>query len=388
MRGIVLSHGAVSVPSGYPNEIVLYIPNENERIGQEVSFKGTKKCAFCKGGSMGKKDITLKDYFSDRHRYADLLNGSVFGGEQMIKAEELRDTDTVQSKSDSHAVLERTDDIAMKQTKDGSVFAVWVVANQEKIDYSMPVRVMMQEALAYDRQLKEIKRKNRQTKVFAGSGEFLSGIRENDRLYPVITLVVYWGEEKWRGAGSLHDRICFGKDRAFADALKKLVPEYPLHFLNLSETQDYQNFHSEIRMLFELYAKRNDKKEFYGYLRHEERCKHIDGETLWALGKMLNINAGKLGNKTLWENGGRADMCRAIEELIADGREEGMIKGMAEGRLEGQAEGRLEGDAARIIKSTESVMKNLEVEAAKACEIIGVTIEEYRRAREVSSLSL
>ncbi|MBD5454835.1 MAG: Rpn family recombination-promoting nuclease/putative transposase [Lachnospiraceae bacterium] len=321
---------------------------------------------------MGKKDITLKDYFSDRRRYADLLNGSVFCGQQMIKAEELRDMDTVQSKSDSYAVLERINDIAMKQTKGGSIFAVWVVANQEKVDYSMPARVMLQEALAYDKQIKDIKRKNQQDKenTFAGSGEFLSGIKREDRLYPVITLVVYWGEEKWQGAKSLHDMICFGEDNTFAETLKTLVPEYPLHFLNLSEVHDYQNFHSEIKMLFELYDRRNDKAEFYKYLHSNEDCRKIDEETLWALGKMLNINAEKLKNRTISEEGGKSDMCRAIEELIEDGR------------VEGKAAGVLEGDAARIVKSIESVMKNLKVEAARACEIIGVTIEEYQKAKK------
>ena len=63
-------------------------------------------------------------------------------------------------------------------------------------------------------------------------------------------------------------------------------------------------------------------------------------------------------------------MCRAIEELIEDGR----------------AKGCLEGDATRLVKSIESVMKNLKVEAARACEIIGVTIEEYQKAKEVTLL--
>ena len=159
--------------------------------------------------------------------------------------------------------------------------------------------------------------------------------------------------------------ISFGKDKAFADMLKTLVPEYPLHFLNLSEVHDYQNFQSEIRMLFELYDRRNDKAEFYKYLRNNEDCRKIDEETVWALGKMLNINAEKLRNRTVQEDGGKSDMCRAIEELIEAGRVEGI----------------LEGDASRIVKSIESVMKNLRVEAARACEIIGVTIEEYQKAK-------
>ncbi len=75
------------------------------------------------------------------------------------------------------------------------------------------------------------------------------------------------------------------------------------------------------------------------------------------------------------EEGGRSDMCRAIEELVEDGR------------AEGKAAGVLEGDAARIVKSIEAVMKNLKVEAAGACEIIGVTIEEYQRSKKVTTLS-
>lgn len=336
---------------------------------------------------MGKKDITLKDYFSDRRRYADLLNGSVFCGRQMIKAEELQDADTVQSKSDSGGVLERTNDIAMKQTKEGNIFAVWVVANQEMVDYSMPVRVMLQEALAYDRQLKEIKRANRrlqkekqgdlkerraQGDVFANSGEFLSGMKKEDRLYPIITLVIYWGEERWQGAENLHDIMQFGEDKTLADTLKTLVPKYPLHFLNLSQVHDYRNFRSEIRMLFELYDRRNDKEAFYEYLQHNADCRQIDEETAWALGKMLNFNMEKRKSRTVREEGGTADMCRAIEELIA----------------EGKVEGKAEGDAARIVKSVESVMKNLRVEADRACSIIDVTLEEYQRAKAGSLLAL
>ncbi len=137
---------------------------------------------------MGKKDITLKEYLSDPRRYADLLDGSIFHGRQIITAEELLEADTVQTKSDSQSILERINDITMKQTRDGSLFAIWTVANQEHIDYSMPVRVMMQDALAYDRQLKNLKRINQ---AFDSSDEFLSHVKKTDRLHPVITLVVY-----------------------------------------------------------------------------------------------------------------------------------------------------------------------------------------------------
>ena len=38
---------------------------------------------------MGKEDIRLKSYLSDARRYADLWNGGVFGGRQIVKAEDI-----------------------------------------------------------------------------------------------------------------------------------------------------------------------------------------------------------------------------------------------------------------------------------------------------------
>lgn len=48
----------------------------------------------------------------------------------------------------------------MKQSCDGRRFAVLALENQEKIDYGMPARILLQEALEYDRQIKEIRREN------------------------------------------------------------------------------------------------------------------------------------------------------------------------------------------------------------------------------------
>ncbi len=87
---------------------------------------------------MGKNDITLKDYLSEPGRYADLLNGSIFQGRQIIDADELSDAGTVQSKSDEQSIVERISDITMKQTKDGSLFAVWTVANSILITACLP----------------------------------------------------------------------------------------------------------------------------------------------------------------------------------------------------------------------------------------------------------
>ena len=255
-------------------------------------------------------------------RYADLLNGSIFQGRQIIDAEELQDADTVQSKSDELSILERINDITMKQTKDGSLFAVWTVANQEHIDYGMPARVMMQDALSYDRQLKELKRKKHD---LADSGEFLSRIRKEDRLHPVITLVVYWGEDEWQGAKSLHDILDFGADPVLAQELKQLVPEYPLHFLNLSEEHNYNGYRTELRTLFELYDRRKDKTAFTCYVKEHDECNHLDTETYWALGVLLNSK--KLKALIPQSERKEHDMSNVIDEIWEDARKEGLHEG-------------------------------------------------------------
>ncbi len=38
---------------------------------------------------MGKRDLDLKSYLSDKRRYADIYNGSMFHGGQLLKPEEL-----------------------------------------------------------------------------------------------------------------------------------------------------------------------------------------------------------------------------------------------------------------------------------------------------------
>ena len=42
---------------------------------------------------MGKKDLWQSDYFDDKRRFADMMNGALFHGKQVMKAEELGDAD-------------------------------------------------------------------------------------------------------------------------------------------------------------------------------------------------------------------------------------------------------------------------------------------------------
>ena len=43
---------------------------------------------------MGQKDISLVRYFEDSGRYADLINGFLFGGEQIVSRQDVQEMDS------------------------------------------------------------------------------------------------------------------------------------------------------------------------------------------------------------------------------------------------------------------------------------------------------
>lgn len=195
---------------------------------------------------MGKKDIGLKVYFQNAVRYADLWNGAVFRGKQIVKAEELQEVTPVQFKSDKRAMLERTGDMVMKQSYDGQKFVMLALENQEKIDYGMPVRVMLQEALEYDRQIREFK-----------------------------------------------------------------------HF---------EYFRTELCPLFEMFQRRNSKEEFMQYVSASENCQRMDDESWYMLGQLTNSKDIKaLVYRNHERERSSEGMCKAIEDLKAEGKAEFVI---------------------------------------------------------------
>lgn len=58
------------------------------------------------------------------------------------------------------------------------------------------------------------------------------------------------------------------------------------------------------------------------------------------------------------------------------------MEGYEVGHIEGLTEGHSTGDAERLVKSVEELMKKLQLKLPQACELIGVTEEEYRKAKE------
>ena len=106
---------------------------------------------------MGKSNIAIKQFFRDKERFADLFNGYVFQGEQIVKPEDLEEKDSessiiIQSKNSTSKGVQKYRDIAMHWKK-GAALTILAIENQDKVHYAMPVRTMLYDGLSYADQI-------------------------------------------------------------------------------------------------------------------------------------------------------------------------------------------------------------------------------------------
>ena len=189
-----------------------------------------------------------KKLLENNAHFADLFNAAVFQGEQVLKPEDLKEADTDVSsvlKFNGHAeTVQKVWDV-VKKTAYGVDFVLWGLENQERIHYAMPLRHMIGDCFSYLKEYHEIAAKNRQEKDFVSSDEFLSNFKKTDRLHPVISLCVYYGEEKWDGPGCLKDML------KIPEKLQSLVSDYSMKLLQVRTSKPMQFRNPDVNTVFE-----------------------------------------------------------------------------------------------------------------------------------------
>ncbi len=281
-----------------------------------------------------KPDTVLKNYWRNSRQFADLFNAVLFDGETVINPDELEDADTEES-----TILENKDYVqSMQASRDvlriqkisnelGAQFVLYGLENQERIHYAMPMRVMGLDYAAYKKQYDSNAAKYRDSGDM-DEDEYLSGMRKTDRLIPVITLVVYYGEKPWDGATSL----CGMLD--IPQKLAGLVSDYKMNLVEARENNF--KFHNVNNVdFFNLLEILLDKSRPL----KETRKKAIAYAEEHNVDKMVIMTVAGAANSRIDYNlldkeGGTDPMYTVFKET----REEGKI----EGRLEGRAEGIIE----------------------------------------------
>lgn len=126
---------------------------------------------------MGQKDISLITYFEDQRRYADLINGFVFKGKQIVSEQDVQEMDSRAAgafgKLHRRLMVQKYRDCVRRIIFDMG-FVIMGLEHQDKVHHGMPVRIMVEDAVSYDQQMRQIKRDHRNRRDLRGD-EFLSG---------------------------------------------------------------------------------------------------------------------------------------------------------------------------------------------------------------------
>ena len=308
---------------------------------------------------MGRKDLWQSDYFDDKERFADMINGSLFHGETVIKAEELSEADSgiVHHEKNGEAVSIIRDKVYKWK---GKYISICVLENQSYVDYRMVFRIMLEEAVSYIKQQKKTFKKWKAAGYKFKGNEFLSQMRKEEKFIPVITLVLYLGKEAWDGAKSLYELLEIDEE------LKPFVTNHKINVFDYHEHKDFSGFRTENRFLFELLTNSEDKDKTGKIIKEYLNDYSIDEETARAIFGMLEIKEDIEKYKKQTEKGERINMCKAWDDHKESGRREGMREGMREGKQEA------------LSASIKTIMKNLQVTIQQAMDILEIPEEERK----------
>jgi len=212
----------------------------------------------------------------------------------------------------------RTRDV-VKKIAYGIEFMIVGLENQTKVHYAMPLRVFLYDGLGYLKQSEDMKASRKESKETETAEEFLSGFGKNDKLTPIITLVIYYGASLWDGPLSLHDML-----EELSDPIKKLVPNQQMNLVQIISDTEYV-FHSEDVKLFFLLTKAFLKKDKETITKLTKE-KPLKLELAEAIGTVVNSNELIRYAENKKEE---FDMCELFEEIRAEGKAEGKAEGIA-----------------------------------------------------------
>lgn len=297
---------------------------------------------------MGAKDIAEKNLEAHNDVFADIVNMKLFDGEQVIHPDALEDALLFsQYKADDNELHEQERDVC-KYWNNGSIrIAFCGIENQSVIDKDMPIRCISYDGAAYRNQMAQ------DEIVISESG---NRYRKRGKRYPVVTLVMYFGTEKWNKPLTLYDMM------DVPEKLRPFVNDYKINLVQVAhlDEADLEKFHSDFRVIAEYFVKSRLDKD---YRPEHKVIKHVD-EVL-KLMTVLTGDARYVGflKEVPANERGEITMCEVMDRAEQRGEELGA-------------------NSARI-ESIRNLMKNTQWTAEKAMENLGIDKNDFQKYKDM-----
>ena len=182
---------------------------------------------------------------------------------------------------------------------------------------------MVYDALNYASQVKELAAINYKNKNYSNSQEFLSGLTKNDRLIPVITIVIFFGNSKWDGPLSLHQMLDL---EGIPKSLKDKIPDYKIMIISpdLLEKSDLKKMTSTAGYVLGAIKYSKNKKELNCYIEeNKDVFEHFPAYAAAVVNEYCKLEVKKEDIRK-----GEVNMCQAVIEIREEGIEEGIKQGI------------------------------------------------------------
>lgn len=276
---------------------------------------------------MGCKDKTTRRLEEYNDVFADIINVMVFDGERRVLEDDLTDVDTKSEFiADDKGLRSQDRDVAKFWTKQNIRIALFGLENQSVPDSVMPLRVYSYNGASYKAQIIS-DRKPKGTD--AGQSQIAEeALMPKQPLYPVLTLVLYFGLSRWDTAKTLYDAVNIPVE------MKPFIPNLPINLVEVAWLPDevIDKFQSDFRLVARFFK----QLRIYGRLYLERLDPDMTGRVdhILELMRMFSAYTGDPDYEALGirqANNKEVTMLAAVKEY----REKIENKGRREGRREG-----------------------------------------------------
>lgn len=246
---------------------------------------------------MGQKDIVEKKLEDYNDVFADIANVLLFNGKKLVLEDELENAILKsQYKADNSIIHELERDTAKYWKRENIKIALLGMENQTATDRDMPFRIIGYDGVSYRAQLLDKEAKER---------------------FPVITLVLYFGEKHWTGPKKLSELLQVPKE------LVKYFNDYEINIFEISWLTDEQvnMFQSDFKIVADYFVQKRKNND---YKPTSQVIDHVD-EVL----KLMSVFTNDIRFEQIFDGkekeGGKFTMCDVLDRIEEKGIEKGKL---------------------------------------------------------------
>ena len=293
-------------------------------------------------GQTSEKDFREKKLEDFDDVFCDIINVLLFDGEHRVDEEEL-ESGMPRSSYKIDGKFEEQERDVKKFWKRGQVrLAVYGMENQTGEDPDFIFRNFGYDGAEYRDQVRrrnEIRRKNTKLRKEGVDDSRLESVPD---FYPVVTLVLYFGETHWKSSLNLKDHL------KIPEGLEEYVTDYKVNLFEIAYLSEKQvsSFQSDFRFVAEYFVATRKKKEGVEptFTIGLEHLKHVE-EFIELMNAITNSDRFSRLPKLINERGENTMMTILFDEAEARGQARGEAIGQTRGEAIGEARGQARGEA-------------------------------------------